>query len=201
MLAIAHDDPAIRLEAVRTAGALGATRFLLPITEALNDVDFDVRNQAAISLGWLEDPSAVPYLMDSFVRGNESAIAALARIGHRWSFRPLGGQLKRSVDTLLGRKWNVAWLETEERKMESTRQLFSISLALRDILRTKPSGLIVACLRHPEIHDSAFKKTLLEALAVVDGWPDNECVVSALTEVLEAEPNWPERRSVLGIVG
>ena len=100
--AAAHRDPAVRVEAVRTAAALGGRGVMRILVDLLNDPERLVRREAVTGLGALGDAAAVPFLARVLNDGDEelqiAAAAALGRIGTAEALPPLLGLVnKRSM--------------------------------------------------------------------------------------------------------
>lgn len=97
--AAAHRDPAVRVEAARTAAALGGRGVMRILVDLLNDPERLVRREAVQGLGALGDAAAVPFLARVLGDGDEelqiAAAAALGRIGSGEALPPLLGLVNR----------------------------------------------------------------------------------------------------------
>lgn len=83
--AAAHRDAAVRVEAARTAAALGGRGSMRVLVDLLNDPERLVRREAVQGLGTLGEPAAVPFLARLLGDGDEelqvAAATSLGRIG------------------------------------------------------------------------------------------------------------------------
>ncbi|HEU0299239.1 MAG TPA: HEAT repeat domain-containing protein [Longimicrobium sp.] len=100
--AAAHRDAAVRVEAARTAAALGGRGVMRILVDLLNDPERLVRREAVTGLGALGDAGAVPFLARVLNDGDEelqiAAAAALGRLGTAEALPPLLGLVnKRSM--------------------------------------------------------------------------------------------------------
>jgi hypothetical protein len=100
--AAAHRDAVVRVEAARTAAALGGRGIMRILVDLLNDPERLVRREAVQGLGALGDAAAVPFLARVLGDGDEelqlAAAAALGRIGTAEALPPLLGLVnKRSM--------------------------------------------------------------------------------------------------------
>ena len=83
--AAAHRDPSVRVEAARTAAALGGRGAMRVLVDLLNDPERLVRREAVQGLGTLGEGAAVPFLARVLGEADEelqsAAAGALGRIG------------------------------------------------------------------------------------------------------------------------
>jgi hypothetical protein len=100
--AAGHRDPVVRVEAVRSAAALGGRGALRVLVDLLGDSERLVRREAIHGLGTLGEGAAVPFLARLLGDSDEElqcmAAAALGRIGSPEGLPPLLGVVnKRSL--------------------------------------------------------------------------------------------------------
>ena len=100
--AAGHRDPVVRVEAVRSAAALGGRGALRVLVDLLGDSERLVRREAIHGLGTLGEAAAVPFLARLLSDSDEElqcmAAAALGRIGSPEGLPPLLGVVnKRSL--------------------------------------------------------------------------------------------------------
>ena len=81
ILALHHEDPNVRWEAVQALGVLRDPRAVEPLLVTLNDRDPDVRRKSALSLAKIRDPRALEPLRACSVQDDNQVVRWAAAWG------------------------------------------------------------------------------------------------------------------------
>ncbi len=172
----ASDDAAIRLEAVRELGRIGAPNAVPALIKRLADADEAIRIQAVLGLGWMQAKAAVPALIDA-VNGRDPAMRrraaqALGQIGDARAIQTLRARIgDKDTDLALNAILALGWLKAKE----AVPELLAL-VTLQDDLKPADYGnrQVAAIRALGHIGDPAALPTLENVLKNAKDFPEDK---------------------------